>query len=198
MNPNWSAESLRGLVIENDAVTLRALRADDRPGLAKIAFDPDIWTYFVATVTDEKSLDTFIEQAVADTASGTRIVFAIVDKKTGEIAGSTAFGNLAPRDLRLEIGWSWLGERYRGSGLNNAVKGALLAYAFGTLDCERVEFKTDVLNTRARRGLANIGAVEEGVLRSFNFMPSGRRRDAIYYSVLKAEWPTVRAERFNG
>ncbi|KJY42018.1 GCN5 family acetyltransferase, partial [Streptomyces sp. NRRL B-1568] len=40
----------------------------------------------------------------------------------------------------------------------------------------------------------NIGAVEEGTLRSFNFMPGGRRRDAIFYSVLRAEWPRVKQE----
>ena len=53
-----------------------------------------------------------------------------------------------------------------------------------------------MLNARARAGLKSIGATEEGVMRSFNFMPSGRRRDAIYYSILKAEWPDVRATRF--
>jgi RimJ/RimL family protein N-acetyltransferase len=57
------------------------------------------------------------------------------------------------------------------------------------MGAERVEFKTDVLNLQARQGLLNIGAVPEGVLRSFNPMPGGRRRDAMYFSVIRAEWP---------
>ena len=60
------------------------------------------------------------------------------------------------------------------------------------MGAERVEFKTDVLNAQARAGLRNIGAFEEGVMRSFNPMPEGRRRDAIFYSVLRAEWPSVK------
>ncbi|WP_235609236.1 GNAT family N-acetyltransferase, partial [Frankia casuarinae] len=68
----------------------------------------------------------------------------------------------------------------------------LLEHAFERLGALRVEFKTDVLNTQARGGLRNIGAVEEGVLRSYNPMPDGRRRDAIYYSVLVEEWPIVK------
>ena len=60
------------------------------------------------------------------------------------------------------------------------------------LRAERVEFKTDILNEQARKGLRNIGAIEEGTLRSFNYMPGGRRRDAIFYSVLRAEWPGVK------
>lgn len=194
----WNNQTLRDAVLENDVARLRRITLDDKAGFARIAFDPDIWTYFVSTITDEQSLNAFVEQGIQDTLNGTRIVFAIIDKRSGEIAGSTSFGNLAPKDRRLEIGWSWLGAAYRGSTLNRAVKGLLLDHAFSVLECERVEFKTDVLNTRARNGLKSIGATEEGVFRSFNYMPSGRRRDAVYYSVLKAEWPRIKAERFNG
>jgi len=194
---DWTTQTLRNIRLENDLVQIRRVTLDDKPGFERIAYNAETWTYFVATITDENSLNAFLEQAIHDTLSGTRIVFAIIDRKTGAIAGSTAFGNLAAADRRLEIGWSWLGEAYRGTGLNRAVKGVLLEHAFTTLGCERVEFKTDVLNLRARRGLESIGAKEEGTFRSFNYMPSGRRRDAVYYSILKAEWPTVRAERFD-
>jgi RimJ/RimL family protein N-acetyltransferase len=195
---DWTTKTLRSITLENDVAQLRRLTLDDKPGYARIVYDSEIWKYFVSAIADEDGLNAFMEQAIHDTLSGTRVVFSIIDRKTGAIAGSTAFGNLAPAERRLEIGWSWLGEPYRGSGLNRAAKGLLLEYAFTTLGCERVEFKTDVLNLRARRGLESIGAKEEGTLRSFNYMPGGRRRDAVYYSILKAEWPTVRAERFNG
>lgn len=195
---DWTTQTLRNIRLENDVVQLRRLTLDDKPGYARIVYDSEIWKYFVAQIADEDGLNAFMEQAIHDTLSGTRIVFSIIDRKSGAIAGSTAFGNLAPGERRLEIGWSWLGEPYRGSKLNRATKGLLLDYAFTTLGCERVEFKTDILNLRARRGLESIGAKEEGTLRSFNYMPGGRRRDAVYYSILKAEWPTVRAERFNG
>ncbi|MCR6480869.1 GNAT family N-acetyltransferase [Variovorax sp. ZS18.2.2] len=193
---DWNHQTLRDATLENEIVRLRRIAIDDKPGYARIAFDPGIWTYFVSTITDEASLDAFVEKGIQETLNGTRIVFSIIDKRSGQIAGSTSFGNLAGADRRLEIGWSWLGEAYRGTGLNRSVKGLLLAHAFGALECERVEFKTDILNTRARRGLEGIGATEEGTFRSFNYMPSGRRRDAVYYSILKSEWPRLRTERF--
>jgi RimJ/RimL family protein N-acetyltransferase len=102
--------------------------------------------------------------------------------------------NLAERDGRLEIGWSWLGRRFQGQGINRWAKFLLLEHAFERMGAERVEFKTDKLNVQARQGLRNIGATEEGTLRSFNPMPDGRRRDAVFYSVLRAEWPLVRAQ----
>jgi RimJ/RimL family protein N-acetyltransferase len=70
----------------------------------------------------------------------------------------------------------------------------MLEHAFERMGAERVEFKTDALNVQARRGLRNIGATEEGTLRSFNPMPGGRRRDAVFFSVLRAEWPSVREQ----
>ncbi len=180
--------------LETDRVTLRPLLISDRGALSEIAFDPSIWKYFVTRVETPEDIDTFIETGLADIAARRRAVFIVCDRSSGRIAGSMCYGNFAEIDRRLEIGWSWLGADFRGTGLNGHAKFALLSHAFETLDCERVEFKTDVLNEVARRGLIKIGVREEGVLRSYNFMPGGRRRDAIYYSILRAEWPGVKEE----
>ncbi|GAA3440094.1 GNAT family N-acetyltransferase [Kutzneria kofuensis] len=178
--------------LEDDRVRLSPLRPEDRESLHAIAFDPDIWRYFVTRVDTEQDFQAFFDATLADHQSGVRAVFHIVDKKTGRGAGSMSYGNLAERDGRLEIGWSWLGRDFRGRGVNGAAKNLLLAHAFDRMGAERVEFKTDRRNEQARRGLRNIGATEEGTLRSFNPMPDGTRRDAVYYSVLRAEWPAVR------
>ena len=185
-------EQIRDARLENEHVLLRRISADDREQLRDIAFDADIWRYFVSRVTTEAEFDQFMADAINDTDAGRRIVFCIISKPDNRIAGSMSFGNLAEKDKRIEIGWSWLGKEYRGAGINRWAKYLLLEYAFETLGCERVEFKTDILNTQARKGLANIGAKPEGVLRSYNFMPDNRRRDAIYYSILKSEWPHVK------
>lgn len=197
MNNGWDVQQISAVTLRNKIVRLRRISMDDKAGYARIALNPEIWEYFVSRIANESDLNAFLEQAINDSLVGTRIVFTIVEQGSGRIAGSTAFGNLAPRERRLEIGWSWLGLDYRGTGINRATKHLLLEYAFETLSCERVEFKTDVLNVRARRALLAVGATEEGTLRSFNYMPSGRRRDAVYYSILKSEWPNVRASHFS-
>ncbi|MFE0423188.1 GNAT family N-acetyltransferase [Streptomyces sp. NPDC058953] len=184
-------------VLENEHVRLHPVTEADREGVRAVAMDPDIWRYFVAAVSDERDFKVFFDAALDDTAAGRRIVFVVTDKASGRIAGSMCYGNLAEADARLEIGWSWLGRDFRGKGVNRQVKYLLLEHAFERLGAERVEFKTDILNEQARKGLRNIGATEEGVLRSFNYMPGGRRRDAVYYSVLRAEWPAVK-ERLSG
>jgi RimJ/RimL family protein N-acetyltransferase len=191
---SWSG--MKNLVLENSRVRLRRVKANDLDAFGRVAYEPAIWQHFVAQILNPADLQHFVETAIQDTFNGTRIVFAIEDRRSGQIVGSTAFGNLAESERRLEIGWSWLAQRARGTDVNRAAKLALLEHAFGQLECERVEFKTDVLNTGARAALAAIGASEEGILRSFNYMPGGRRRNVIYYSILGSEWPTVRSKFF--
>ena len=70
-------------------------------------------------------------------------------------------------------------------------------YAFEQLHFERVEFKTDVENARARKGLQNVGGIEEGILRSHMTMWNNRRRTSIYYRVLKDEWPVLKQTTFS-
>lgn len=105
-------------------------------------------------------------------------------------------GSISMHDLKLEIGWSWLGAGFRSSGINRHAKFAMMQYAFEEINFERVEFKTDVLNERARQGLRKIGGVEEGILRSHMTMWNNRRRSSIYYSVLKNEWPEIKEKIF--
>jgi RimJ/RimL family protein N-acetyltransferase len=180
--------------LENEHVLLRPITKDDRESLRAIAMDPDIWQYFVTSVATDAEFDAFFDGCLLDLTSGRRAVYHITDKHSGRTAGSMSFGNLAEHDRRVEIGWSWLGRDFQGVGVNRWAKLLLMEHAFERMRAERVEFKTDKLNQRARRALLNIGAVEEGTLRSYNPMPGGRRRDAVFYSVLRAEWPQVKEQ----
>ncbi|MFI1584313.1 GNAT family N-acetyltransferase [Embleya sp. NPDC020630] len=184
--------------LENEHVLLRPIVPQDREAIRKQAMDPEIWRYFVLVIATDAEFDAFFDAALADQAAGRRVVYNVIDKSVDRTAGSMSFCSIAEPDGRLEIGWSWLGAEFRGRGVNRWAKFLMLEHAFEQLGAERVEFKTDVLNLQARAGLRNIGATEEGVLRSFNPMPGGRRRDAIYYSVLRGEWPSVREQLLAG
>jgi len=191
-----SWQTLRDIVLTNNKVTLRRICIADRNDFARITYEPQIWRYFVTQISTTTELNKFLEQAIQDTLNGTRIVFAVINRNTNQIVGSTAYGNIFEAERKLEIGWSWLCTSARGTGINRATKFALLHHAFNVLNCERVEFKTDALNIPARTALNKLGAQQEGTLRSFNYMPGGRRRDVVYYSILRSEWPALCKERF--
>jgi RimJ/RimL family protein N-acetyltransferase len=189
---------LANATLENEHVQLHPAAEADREELRPLAKDPDIWRYFITLVETDADFDAFFDATLADLAAGTRVPYVIVDRSLDRTAGSMSLFNFAERDGRVELGWSWLGRDFQGRGVNHWAKYLMLEHAFEKLGAERVEFKTDQLNQQARHALGNIGAVEEGTLRSFNPMPGGRRRDAVYYSVLRGEWPSVRERLLTG
>jgi len=187
------------LVLETSKALLRPIEQNDYETFLRLAKqDEEMWKYFSLNLGDEAQLRKWMEMAFNDKKAETRRPFTIIDKATGQIAGSSSMGNISYYDLRLEIGWSWLGKEFRGTGLNKHAKFLMMRYAFEELDFERVEFKTDVMNARARQGLKNVGGIEEGILRSHMTMWNNRRRTSIYYSVLKDEWPQVKENIFKG
>lgn len=181
------------LVLETSKVLLRPIEESDYDAFYLLAQDPDpgMWQYFSLNLSDAQQLKKWMQMAFGDKQAGTRMPFTIIDKASGKIAGSSSMGNISYPDLRLEIGWSWVNYQYRGTGVNRHAKYAMLRYAFEELKFERVEFKTGVLNDRARKGLVNIGGIEEGTLRSHSALWNNTRRTSVMYSILKDEWPQL-------
>jgi RimJ/RimL family protein N-acetyltransferase len=176
------------LILENKKVLLRPLVRQDFSLLKNLANDPTLWVYFTHDLSNSDDFDAWAKPSF----TGERLQFTVIDRETNNLAGSTAFGNYFPHDQRIEIGWTWLGREFHGSGINRQMKILMLEYAFEKLGMKRVEIKTDVLNLPARKALLRMGITEEGILRSHTLMTRGRRRDTIYYSVLENEWPELK------
>lgn len=180
------------LRLENAKALLRQYNTSDDTELQGIVYDEDIWRLMPTKISNRAEFEVWKQSIATGYATGTRYTFMIVDKESGNIAGSTSYGNISEADKRLEIGWTWLSKAHRGTGLNRHCKFLLLRYAFEVLQYERVELKTDVLNLRSRRAMEKIGATQEGILRSHTQMHDGRRRDTIYYSILRHEWSEIK------
>jgi RimJ/RimL family protein N-acetyltransferase len=183
------------LSLTNDKIILRPMINEDYISFEKLTGDKSMWLWFTEDLSDKFVLSDWVSKAVRDRKDKIRLAFTIIDKITGAVIGSTSYGNISFHDTRIEIGWTWIAKDYQGKRINDQVKYLMMQYAFESLGFERVEFKTDVLNVYARKALIRIGATEEGVLRSHTLMTRGRRRDTIYYSVLKPEWGKISISR---
>ena len=185
------------VVLENSRVRLRPLELTDFEGLKAVAFDAELWQYTLTRADDAVSLAAYVRQAVEAREQGLRYPFAIIDRETGELAGSTSYYNVADEDdQRLSIGYTWVGTKFQRSGLNRACKHLLLSYAFDSLSCERVELETDARNQKSRTAMGRMGATEEGTLRSHRLTQGGLRRDTVIFSVIRPEWPALRDSVF--
>jgi N-acetyltransferase len=174
--------------LETSRVLLRLLKPEDFDVLLPLAQSKDTFKYFTKELDDPTALRDWMDSLFREREQGTRMPFAIIDKDTKEVCGTTSFLNISFYDKRLEIGSTWLGPAYRGMGINKPAKFALLNYAFGVMKMERVEVKTDNLNERSKAALLKIGMIPEGILRSHMQMHSNRRRDSIYFSIIRSEW----------
>lgn len=98
------------------------------------------------------------------------------------------FGNIDFHNRRLEIGWTWIAEKFQGTGINKICKKLLLDYCFNKLLFRRIEFRIDVKNIKSQKAVEKIGAIKEGMLRNYNIQSYGESEGTYIYSILKEEW----------
>lgn len=183
----------REYILEDDCVLLRPLQHNDCNNLLLFALnEPEIWTYSLVPVAGEENLEKYINTAIAARSEGKEYPFIVFDKRTQEYAGSTRFYDIQPANKTLQLGYTWYGKKFQGTGLNKHCKYLLLQFAFEKLGMERVEFRADNNNKRSIAAMKSIGCTVEGVLRSNVPKHDGPRRDSIILSILKSEWPDVK------
>lgn len=176
-------------ILENDRALLRPLELADYELLISFAMnEPEIWKYSLVQAGGAAGLKNYIQLAIDGRNAQKEYPFIVFDKKTNQYAGSTRFYDIQLTNKCLQLGYTWYGKDFQGTGLNKQCKYLLLDFAFDTLGMERVEFRADNDNKRSIAAMHSIGCKTEGILRSNGFKPNGERRDSIVLSILKAEW----------
>jgi RimJ/RimL family protein N-acetyltransferase len=186
----WTSPALDGRIVR-----LEPMAEPHAEGLWEASRDPRVWRWLpVVQPATREAWSEWVADALAAGAAGTEI--PLVTRRHAEdarILGSTRFLALRPEHLSVEIGWTWLAPEAWGTGANTEAKLLMLAHAFESWGCRRVELKTDALNAPARRAMESFGAVFEGVHRNHMVVRGGEQRDSAWYSVVDDEWPEVKA-----
>lgn len=172
-------------------VSLEPLTADHLDDFCAVGLYPVIWAHNAWPVRDRKGMTAYIEKALEEQRKGVAMPFATTLTQTGEVVGSTRYGNMDPFHKRVEIGWTWITPAWQRTAVNTEAKLLMLQYAFNELYCNRVEWKTDAKNERSRNAILRLGAKYEGLHRSHMVREDGSLRDTVYYSVIRDEWPAM-------
>ncbi|MBG6292062.1 MULTISPECIES: GNAT family N-acetyltransferase [Pseudomonas] len=176
-----------------DHVELLPLRAEHAQALLDAAADGELWNLKVTVVPGPDTVAGYIAKAEKGLEEGTVLPFAILDRRSGKIVGSTRFWKVDRANRKLEIGHTWLALSAQRTPINTEAKLLLLTYAFEQLDCVRVQFTTDELNEKSRAAILRLGAVQEGIVRHERIMPDGRKRNSVRFSIIDSEWSEVKA-----
>jgi N-acetyltransferase len=177
------------LILENERVLLRSIEMADVNQLAHFAVqEPDLWKYSLVPANADGGLETYIQQTLEAKKAGTEYPFIVFDKLKNAYAGSTRFYDIQVKNQMLQLGYTWYGKDFQGTGLNAHCKYLLLEYAFEKVGMQRVEFRADNGNAKSIAAMKGIGCTIEGVIRSHAPKYDGTRRDSIILSILKNEW----------
>lgn len=175
-------------VLEDERAKLEPLTLENYTLLLGIAAEEGLVQYSPSEIHTPEKLKSYVEAALKQQSEGTAMPFIIFDKYPGKYAGSTRFMNIDHTNKVLDIGATWIGKDFQGSGLNTHVKRLMIDYAFSTLDFEKIEFRVDERNLQSRKAVEKLGAKLEGILRKNVYLPGGFKRNTCCYGILKEEW----------
>ena len=180
--------------LEDERVILRPLSSLDAAELAIfVRNEPEIWKYSLVAIHKLEDLQGYIDTAIQSRIDKTAYPFIVFDKLQNKYVGSTRFYDIQLNNSTTQFGYTWYSESTWGTGLNEHCKFLLLQFAFETIGFERIEFRADNRNKRSIAAMQKIGCTVEGILRNHLPTSDGTRRDSIVLSMLKNEWPKIKA-----
>jgi N-acetyltransferase len=182
-----------------DPVTLRGEHArleplsyDHLEGLVEAVNDGELFKLWYTAVPRPENVSKEIDRRLGLQQAGSMLPFTVFDA-AGKIAGMSTYMNIDAANRRVEIGSTWYAKRVQRTPLNTQCKLLLLGHAFEAINCIAVEFRTHFFNHQSRRAIERLGAKQDGILRSHQVAPNGSLRDTVVFSIIAAEWPTVKA-----
>lgn len=196
MPPSGSSPPLPdGRPLSGRHVHLTLLTEDDLAELAPLLADPRI--YASGYVMHRRPVDLQDGIALARERfllgqGATRWSYAVRLVADGALVGTSSLWDADPGNEHIHIGSTLYGTAWWGTQVNPECKLLLLGHCFA-LGYGRVKIQTDLLNTRSQAAISRLGAQREGVLRRHTRREDGSFRDTVVFSVLREEWPQVRA-----
>lgn len=187
---------VRPVVLEDAVVRLEPLTENHADALLA-AMDADTFAY-MATKPASHTVAGVREYIAAMLRRADQVAFAVRRQPDNQVIGTTSYMNIRPEHRGLEIGCTWIGSAWRGTGVNTAMKRLMLTHAFETLGAIRVELRTDALNARSRRAIEKLGATQEALFLRHMVLEDGRYRDSVVYAITDDRWPEVRGRLFPG
>lgn len=130
----------------------------------------------------------WLEQSAANTET---MFFAVIDKKTGLVAGRQALMRIEPQYGVIEIGniyWGPAISRQRGA---TEAQYLFMQYVFDGLGYRRYEWKCNNDNEPSKRAALRFGFTFEGIFRQ-HMVAKGLNRDSAWFSIIDSEWPALK------
>lgn len=183
---------LREVTLEQDDVILRPMTEGDADAIVEAASDGELWKLWYTSVPSANTIESYLATAMAEKANGTALPFVVISKHENRVIGASRYCNALLKHRRVEVGYTFYAKRWQRTAINTQCKILLLQHAFEELDAIAVEFRTHWYNFASRAAIARLGAKQDGIIRQHHIEADGAYRDTVIFSILNAEWPSVK------
>lgn len=138
--------------LEGKLLKLRPLKSEDFEELFIAASDPLIWELHPESDRYKREVfEKYFEGAIQSGGA-----FAVIDKATGKMIGSSRYYGYKPEERQILVGYTFLARSHWGGNYNQEMKSLMLNHAFQFV--ETVLFEIGEKNYRSRRAIEKIGA----------------------------------------
>ena len=173
--------------LRTDRLLLRPFADTDAEPLFGLHSNPRVLRYWDSPPwTDPARAERFLTACRQMAQDGTGARLAIELLADGAFVGWCSLTRWSP-DFRSAALTYCLDERAWGNGYATEAAGALLGWAFETLDLNRVQAEADTRNAASARVLEKLGFVHEGTLRE-DCVVDGDVSDSWVFGLLRREW----------
>lgn len=180
------------LALHGQYISLMPLQMDHEESLIEAATDGQLWNLWFTSIPTPLTTKSYIETALEEQSQNKSLPFVVIRNSDQKIVGTTRYMNIEPMVRRLEIGSTWYAQSAQRTPVNTECKFLLLQFAFESVDCIAVEFRTNWFNEKSRNAILRLGAKQDGVLRNHRILADGTYRDTVVFSILNSEWPGVK------
>lgn len=175
-------------VLETGRLALRFVEERDIDAFFAIYSDPQVARYLSKPAQMERAQAAkMVGNVLAGYADGSSVTFAMERCVDRVVVGNVMLFRFNEESRRAEIGYS-MARAHWGQGYMDEALRAVIDYAFGPLDLNRIEADIDPRNDNSAKSLKRLGFREEGVLRE-RWIVAGEKSDTAYYGLLASEWP---------
>lgn len=180
-------------VLEGRHLTLSPIRRQDLPELARALISPTTWFSRTRGIDTEAKFIDYFGPMIDRQEKGESLTLVARLKETEESVGMSTFQYPSQSFRKVEIGFSWVADRWQKSFVNSEMKLLMLSHAFEDMKANRVEFSVHPTNEKSNSAMRRLGAILEGTLRKWRVLPGGGDDgNRNMYSIIDDEWLAIK------
>ena len=172
-------------VLSNEHVLMQPLQQDDFESLFAQAANKQVWDQH----PNKNRYQREVFQNFFQGAMESKGAFAVIDRETEQIIGSTRFYDYDKVENSIYIGYTFYGKQFWGKNYNADVKKLMLDYIFQFVNV--VDFHVGSENLRSQKAMKKLGAENLGENMVAYFGEESKMN--ITYRITKEAWLNIAA-----